>query len=484
MWLAGTPPMTHTHASHPRRLLTLRTLAVVVLLVDAGHAAAQRPAALSREAAQQRRQLTAQATQLRRTGDHAGALGRAREAAALGSTPALRRLIAEELEATGDLAYAYQEFDGCMTEASAGRDRASLRACRLGKERLAPQLEWVRFAPVDEHQGSFRVFAHGRYQDPSAVPIAGPSTEIRIEAPLRNVEVPQPSDEGRAPSARNAASGPEQVVVRRRANPGRRSFHLLTLPALGLSGDLCLVRATGDSTLDVVGRVRVDAPDATASIVILDGASGALFWTHAAPREVVLVCEGASSFHLNVSGTAERFHWEDGNVRSEITTSTVATDRALRIQDAGGGVRPALVSGAWVYPIDAALSVVVEPQRQRSFHLRRSGPNGYDVVVPLAFAGSGSAVHDDVAYVAGVAHPEQVAMLHAAEASTGRELFRVRLHGFGNPRVAAEGGRVFVVAGGVLNVLDARTGAARFGWGRGFSFPASPSDPATPAPAP
>ncbi|MBK6579768.1 MAG: hypothetical protein IPG17_27010 [Sandaracinaceae bacterium] len=309
--------MTHTHESHPRRLITLRTLAVVVLLANAGHAAAQRPAALSREAAQQRRQLTAQATQLRRSGDHAGALGRAREAAALGSTPALRRLIAEELEATGDPAYAYQEFDGCMTEATAGRDRASLRACRLGKERLAPQLEWVRFAPVDEHQGTFRVFAHGRYQDPSAVPIAGPSTEIRIEAPLRNerglgsggwggwrpgarggggggggawflgaawggpgwggwgggggggglrypgaqkTKVPQPSDEGRAPSARNAASGPEQVVVRRRANPGRRSFHLLTLPALGLSGDLCLVRATGDSTLDVVGAFGSTPP--------------------------------------------------------------------------------------------------------------------------------------------------------------------------------------------------------------------------------
>lgn len=482
MWLGGTPPMTHTHESHPGRLLTLRTLAVVALLAHAGHAAAQRPAALSREAAQQRRQLTAQATQLRRTGDHAGALGRAREAAALGSTPALRRLIAEELEATGDLAYAYQQFEGCMTEATAGRDRASLRACRLGKERLAPLLEWVRFAPVDERQGTFRVFAHGAYQDPSAVPIAGESTEIRIEAPLRHVEVPQPSDEGRPPSTRNAASGPEQVIVRRRANPGRRSFHLLTLPALGLSGDVCLVRATADTTLDVVARVRVEASD-TASIVILDGASGALFWTHTVPHEVVLVCEGATSFHLNVGGTAERFHWDNGAVRSEITTSTVSTERSLRIQDAGSSVRPALVSGAWVYPLNPTLSVVVEPQQQRSFHLRRSGAGSYDVVVPLAFGGSGSAVHDDVAYLAGVAHPEQVAMLHAAEASTGRELFRVRLHGFGNPRVAAEGGRVFVVAGGVLNVLDARTGAVRFGWGRGFPFPDGPTS-ASPAPAP
>ena len=456
-------------------------LAIASLLASAAHAHAQ-AGTLSREDAQRRRQLTAQATQLRRTGDHAGALARAREAAALGTTVALRRLVAEELEAVGNVAPAYQEFGRCVADATAARDRASLRACRLGQERIAPQLEWVRFATVDEHQGTFRVFAHGAYQDPSAVPIAGLSTEIRIEAPLRHVEVPQPSDEGRPPSARSAASGPEQVIVRRRATPGRRSVHLLTLPALGLSGDVCLVNATADATLDVVGRVRSESPDGTATIVILDGASGALAWTHVVPREVVLVCEGAASFHLNVGGTAERFHWEGGTLRSEVTTSTVGTDRALRIQDAGSSPRPALQAGAWVYPIDPSLSVVVEPQRQRSFHLRRSEPGGYDVVVPLSWSGSGSAVRDNVAYLVGVAHPEQVAMLLAADATTGRGRFRVRLQGFGNPRVLAEGDRVLVLAGGTLNVLDAQTGAPRFGWGRGFPFPAGPA-PSAPAPS-
>lgn len=481
VWLGGTLPMTHIHVSgHPLLVGALRTLAVAMLLASATLAQAQ-SGALSRADAQRRRALTAEATQLRRAGDHAGALSRAREAVAIGTTPALRRLVAEELEATGDLARAYQEFGGCLTDATAGRDRASQRACRTGQSRITPQLEWVRFAPVDDHQGAFRVFAHGAYQDPSAVPIAGESTEIRIEAPLRHVEVPQPSDEGRPPSTRTAASGEEQVILRRRASPGRRSVHLLTLPALGLSGDVCLVRATADATLDVVARVRVDASDAAASIVILDGASGALFWTHTVPREVVLVCEGATSFHINVGGTAERFHWENGAARSEVTTSTVSTERALRIQDAGSSVRPALVSGAWVYPLDPALAVVVEPQRQRSFHLRRTGQNGYDVVVPLAWSGSGSALHGGVAYLAGVAHPEQVAMLHAADYSTGRELFRVRLHGFGSPRVAAEGDRVIVLAGGTLNVLDARTGEVRFGWGRGFPFPPSPAA-STPAP--
>lgn len=456
-------------------------LAVAMLLATATLAQAQ-PGALSRTDAQRRRALTAEATQLRTAGDHAGALSRAREAAAIGTTPALRRLVAEELEATGDVARAYQEFGGCITDATAGRDRASQRACRTGQSRIEPQLEWVRFAAVDPHQGTFRVFANGQYQDPSAVPIAGPSTEIRVEAPLRHVEVPQATDEGQTPSGfQLAASGPEQVVFRRRATPGRRSFHSLTLPALGLSGELCLVQATTDGTLDLVGRVRAETTDDGASIVILDGATGALVWTHTTAREVTLVCEGASSFHLTVRGTSERFHWADGNVRSEVTTTTVPTEQALRIPEGTADRRPALERGAWVYPLAPALAVVVEPGQQGRFHLRREGSGSFDVVFRLTWPGSGSAVHGDVVYLATVARPEEVAMLLAADALTGRELFRVPLHGFGGARVAADGDRVIVRTGGTLNVLDARSGEIRFGWGRGFPFPPSP---AASAPAP
>ena len=95
-----------THTNHTGRHPLPHPLAMLgasLLLIMATHAAAQAPA-LSRENAQRRRQLTAQAGQLSRAGDHAGALLRAREAAALGSTPALRRTIAEELEALGDVA--------------------------------------------------------------------------------------------------------------------------------------------------------------------------------------------------------------------------------------------------------------------------------------------------------------------------------------------------------------------------------------------
>lgn len=111
-----------------RHKLSAALLAFVTLLVPT-ITIAQSPADLAA-----RRELILQAQQARDSGDHARALDLATRAGQIQMTPSLRLFIAEEQNATGQLAPALGSADQCVREAERDptiRDRATiLQVCR------------------------------------------------------------------------------------------------------------------------------------------------------------------------------------------------------------------------------------------------------------------------------------------------------------------------------------------------------------------